>query len=272
MKITQILINILLIAVMASCDEKEEFRVPTMESFPMTIGTEWIYKRQIITKEYESPSSDKVIGTDTINSLVRVWVDKDTLLNDTMQVKILKSYEEGNDWTSNQYLFIDADGLRSYAFSIPWDPHVFANKNSSPLNALLKSSIFNQGASTVLDIDSIIVEDEPTLNIKLPLSEDSYWTYRYPTEYLALQIDKEVVGTEMLRLSGQQFPCFKVNWIYLFDPSFNYFTITDWISAKGLVKRLSVYDRMTYITHGGEDYVADFQVTVSLTLVEMKIK
>lgn len=167
---------------MVSCDDKEKNIVPTVNNYPMNIGTEWVYDRQMLMKKYESETSNEVIGIDTMNFIVKVWIEKDTVLKDTMAVRVFKSQDIYDNWTSYQYKFFDIEGLKTYAYS--GGAIAFAKKSS-----YLKSSIgFDE-----LTSDEIFFETKPTLDVKLPLDRNSSWTYRHSSDTRALQIDKTVI-------------------------------------------------------------------------------
>ena len=270
MKIKQILIAITLIVIFISCDENEENILPNVNTYPMTAGTEWSYDRQVIMKKYESETFDKITDIDTMDFTVKVWIDKDTVLNDTLHVKVFKSRENDYSWTSNQYKYLDNEGLRNYAYSNSGGANVFAKKNSS-LKSAINFNYYMSLKSGILASDEIIFEDKPTLDIKLPLDLTSSWTYRLPSETRLLQIDKEVMGAESVTLFGQTFSCFKVSWNYLNDPVYDGINITDWISEKGLIKRLTVYDRVTFTNEYGEPLFYGQTIEI-LTLKDLKIK
>lgn len=269
MKKRQILIIIPLIAIFISCNDKKDNITPTVDTYPMTVGTEWTYDRQVIFKKFESETSDKIIDIDTINFTVKVWIEKDTVLNDTMSVKVFKSRINDNNWISNQYKYLDNEGLKNYAYSNFRGANVFAQKSS-----LLKYGLtidFNKTLDNgILTSDDIIFEDTPTLDIKLPLGDNSTWTYRKPSDARKLQIDKSVNGSETLTLLGQIFPCFKVSWNYLNDTIFDGINITDWISEKGLIKRLIIIDKTIYTNEHGEPLFYG-QLIETLVLKDLKI-
>lgn len=271
MKMRKILILITLISILTSCDKKENDILPNVDSYPMTVGTEWTYDRQVIIKKYESETSNDIIDIDTVNFTVKVWIEKDTVLNDTMSVKIFKSQENDNNWTSNQFKYLDNEGLRNYAYSNSGGANVFAKKSSS-LQFGLYSDFYKTNDNGILTSDDIIFEDKSTLDIKLPLGDNSSWTYRQPSETRILQIDKSVVGNETLILIGKSFACYKVIWTYLNDPVFDGIEITDWISEEGLVKRETIHDRVTLTTQDGEPIGGNVQTTEIITLKALTIK
>lgn len=253
---------LLVFIAMLSCDDKEKDIVPNVSSYPMNIGTEWIYDRQLIMKKYESETSNKIMDIDTMNFTDKVWIDKDTTLNDTMTVKIFKTQENDNNWTSNQYKFIDNEGLKNYAYSNLGGAHVFAKK-SSYLKSLVR---FGERTS-----EGIIFETTPTLDVKLPLDRNSAWTYRNSSETRRLQIDKNVIGIESINLIGQNFDCYKIEWKYLNDPGYEGIKITDWISEKGLIKRITIHDRVTFTNEFGEpSYFGQFIETITIKSIKVK--
>ncbi len=251
----------LVLTAMLSCDDKEKDIVLNISSYPMNIGTEWQYYRQLIINKYESETSNKIIDIDTINFTYKVWIEKDTVLNDTMNVKVFKAQEIDDNWTSNHYKFLDKDGLKNYAYSNT-GANVFAKKSS-----YLKSSIdFSE-----LTSDELIFEAKPTLDVKLPLDGNSSWTYRHSTDTRSLQIDKKVIGIESVKLIGQNFDCFKIDWKYLNDPGYEGIKITDWISEKGLIKRLTIQDRVTFTNESGEPlYYGQFIETLTIKSINIK--
>ncbi len=258
------------IIVIVSCDKKENTLPEKFESYPLFIGNEWIYNREVIVKKFESEASNNIIETDTMNFTVRVWVEKDTILCDTMAVKQLKSQEEGSNWTSEQYMFIDSEGLKCYAYSNAGEPYVFAKKTGEKLsnNIVQFFGLHMRFSSESL---GIIVEDRPTLNIKIPAGIGTKWTFRHPTETEPLQIDKNVKGYESVNLIGKTFHCYKVSWDYLYDPNYDEVKITDWISKEGLVKRQMIFDRATYATVNGEP-IGSTQMTETITIKELNLK
>lgn len=268
MRIIQLLISIALIILIFSCDKKDDDLTSNVMSYPISPGTEWTYERQIIIKQFESATSDHITKIDTINSIVKVWIDKDTLLNDTMNVSVFKSRENDNHWTSTQFKYIDDQGLRNYAYSNPWGAHVFAtsrNNIRSTFNIL--SQIIEPDKRSINE--DIIIEEHPTLDLKLPLQNNALWTYRHYSESTNMQIDKKVTGTETLNLIGQIFTCFKVDWEYIQQPMDSY-KITDWISNKGLIKRITKLQRASTVSEDGE-LLINGSIEYSETLILKKL-
>jgi hypothetical protein len=245
---------------MISCDDKD--KDININSYPMNIGTEWIYDRQLIVKKYESETSDKIIDIDTINFTDKVWIDKDTVLNDTMNVKVFRSRENNNNWTSNEYKFIDNEGLKNYAYS-----------NSEAINVYAKGKVylkFSNGLGKVAS-EGIIFIIKPTLDIKLPLDRNSSWTFMKSSDIQELQIDKNVIGTERVNLIGQNFDCFKIEWVYLNEPALEDIKVTDWISEKGLIKRIRNYGRTIISDEDGEPLYFG-QLIETMTIKSITIK
>ena len=252
-----------------SCDKKAIDLNPLVASYPMNIGTEWTYERQMIINKYESIKSDIIIKTDTLHFAENVWIDKDTILNGTMNVTVFKSREVGYNITSTAYKFIDSEGLKTFAYSNAGGPTVFAKnygylKSASILNSMIEHSNLAGG--------EITFEPKPTLDIKLPLVNNLTWTYRYPTDNKPWQMDKKVVGTENLNLIDQDFTCYKVEYVFKNDSAYYGLNITDWISDQGLIKRISMADRAQLLNENGDPTENFFQSTEILTLKGIKIK
>jgi len=266
----KILIFIGVIIAMTSCDEKEKFDLNGIDSYPISVGNYWDYNRELVFKKYESETSDKVIDIDTFNFSIKVSITKDTILNDTMSVKQFVATEAGRDFSSYQYMYIDSEGLKCYAYSNA-GTFVFAKKGMQ-INALSDLSYLGIEIGNSIDNSNIFFENPPTLNLKLPLENDSKWTYRQPNESLGLQIDKEVVGIETIKVNGRSFLCYKINLEYLNTTIFNEIQMTDWISKEGLIKRQTIFGRTSLIPAEGDPIIeGNIQLTETLTLKELNI-
>lgn len=254
---------------MISCDIKENDLDPLVETYPMTVGSEWTYDRKLIVKKYESETSDQIINTDTLHSVVRVWIEKDTLLKDAQQVKVFKCIIDDYIYpvTSKSYKFIDHEGLKTYAY-LNAGVNVFSQKEKGYLKSAF---IFNpmSGHSLATD-DEIIFESQPTLDIKFPLVNNSSWTYRQNVYQTNLPIEKKVIGPENVYLSGQNFPCYMVDWV--FPDSRQGIKMTDWISDKGLIKRITINDRASMLHEDGTQTGDLFQITETLILKAIDLK
>ncbi len=261
-----------LLILLSACDDDKVSTgfIKPATYYPMSIGSEWIYDREIILKKYESDTSNIIIDIDTLIFTDRVWIDKDTILNDTMNVKVFKSQEAGNNWTSEQYMFLDNEGLKCYAYKNAGGPTVFLK------NSIIKSKTislpFNGFEPMLLkQTDSIILEPTPRLNIKLPLVLGSKWTYLYPNLHLNLQIDKEIIGFENIAINNNSFSCYKILWKYLNNPAFEGINIIDWVSYQGLIKRQIIYNRTVFTDEQGHP-MGYVQNTETILIKEMKLK
>jgi hypothetical protein len=94
---------------------------------------------------------------------------------------------------------------------------------------------------------------------------DTKWTYRKPNAQLTLQIDKKVVGYETITSNVKSYSCYKINWNYLNDSSFEGISITEWVSKEGLIKRRKIYDRII-ITDENAIPIASQEMTSTLII------
>jgi len=223
----------LLLGTFASCDKKND-NTPNVNSYPMTVGTQWTYNKQTIFIKYESETSDKVVSIDTTESVYKVWIDKDTIINNKTY-KVFKSQQNGITWETDKLKFIDSEGLK------------FLFKQSK--------------------IDSELV---PYLEFKFPLKMNSKWTFNIE-DTSKWQISREVIGIETIHEINQNFNCYKVNHEYSTNPPLKNFKNTEWISEKGMIKKLYSSNRMTFTNQDGELlYFAE--MTETTTLKELIIK
>lgn len=254
-----------------SCQD-EEATPNKLSSFPMTVGTEWIYENENIIKKYESETSNKIIDIDTIRLAFRVLISKDTVLRDSIAVKEFVANEIGSQIFSKQYYKLDKDGLKEFAYKSA-GAIVFAKKKSTEFGE--KKMFKTLGFDPVTGIDNLddILHfyDIPRLSIKLPLSFNDKWTYSYPSGPMMMQIDKEVIGYERVKTSIGIFECYKIKHKYINSSVYEGIEWIDWISEKGLIKRQSTNERVTLITAEGES-LGNCQLTETLTIKGLKIK
>jgi len=236
-----------------SCDKKEEVS-NSIVSYPMNIGTEWIYERQSVSNYYKYDSSktainaENITGTliksDTIKSILRKWIEKDTVINDK-KLSVFKTIDTLNNAILTEYKFFDSEGLKTYACS---DKYIFSPSsiNNNKLNVSLLNINVERKNNSFINGD-IFFEETPALDIKYPLSVNSSWSYSYlifnvykfPTNHLT--VVKNVIGIEDLILIGNKFNCFKIEFRnsnlsddYYYDKDIN------WISKDGLIKSYHV--------------------------------
>lgn len=256
------LLILVLASSLISCDKKDEKpNYPNVATYPMAVGSQWTYDRKIIIDHYESENSDKVVATDTFKFVVKVWIEKDTVLQGK-EVRMVKAREVGGTSTSVNYYFLDGEGLKTYAY-----------KNAG-LTVFAQTGVHLKSASdnVLSENNPIFYENPATLNVKLPLMPGSRWTYRQPTETKSLQIDKEVTSAETLKLINQSFDCYKVRFIFIDEPQKSGTIITEWISDKGLMKRISAFKKAALMKEDGQvmGYVKSTE-TLTLTALEIPL-
>jgi hypothetical protein len=237
------------ILALSSCGEKVNEPFEKIDAYPTSPETEWIYSSQSILNFFESETSNIVIAADTLCFSVKVRVEKDTVLNETMNVTEFSSKADDLDFSSKEYYYVDAEGLKAYAYSNP-SLHVFVKKNAQ------HDVISNRFSFTILG-PAISVEDNifeygngSRLNLKFPLEMHSKWTYLAPAEPMKLQINKEITGYENIKVDNHTYPCYKVSWIYLKNENiegYDKIRVYDWIAKEGLIKRQVIYSRATLI-------------------------
>jgi len=231
---------ILIVVLLTGC---EEDRFPEqINSFPMEVGTEWTYERNLLVYTYESDSSEIIKNTDTIHNMIRHSVEKDTVMNDTAMLKVFVTEIEGYENKPRHYMYIDKAGLRCYAYRDPVGIIVMAKKSAPLFNPAYHSPGILGSYPAVAEAGQIVLEDPPTLHLRFPLREGTTWTYRAPEGFNRWQIDKKVTGKEAIIINGEEFLCFRISYIYM-NSIFEGLELTDWIAEEGLIKREVLFPR-----------------------------
>ncbi len=265
-------ISLLLIGFLIQSCKDEKTTPDKLTSVPMNVGSEWTYEKELIIKKFESETSDKVIDIDTVRSIFKVLISKDTVLRDSIAVKEFITNEIGSQVLSRQYLKLDKDGLKLFAYN---NGSITLFKKKKSANAFINLMINS------ISIDPIIINETlsdtlyfyqtPRLVIKLPISVNDRWTYASPTFPLNIQIDKEVIGYESVKTASGTFSCYKIRYKYSNSDTFSGIEWYDWISNKGLIKRQIINERVTLITAEDEN-LGNCQLLENIIVKEMKIK
>ncbi len=260
---------ILLTLVLQSCEKRKI--EPIIDTFPMNQGSEWHYQRTLYVTVFESESSDLVEDVDTIQNSYKLWVAKDTVLNDTMYVTVFESFEKENvNYKSQEYYFLDEEGLKLYAMK----------GSSGAINLGKSAAEFNSVPAFSMDrfldflppdqFSGLLYFIPPRFSLQLPLKEDSYWTCTQSNSSSAFRIDKKVSGTDLLKVGGTEFACFRVEWLYI-----DYFEdidihVTEWIASEGLIQRTKDFGRTKVVNLEGE-YLYSAAIKEVLQLVDLNL-
>ena len=244
----------------------EEIRFPEeIKTFPMDIGSEWTYERKVFICYFESDSSDVIVDRDTLIEKIRLFIEKDTVLNDTARVKVFVTEREEYGQVSKSYMYMDGDGLRCYGYK---NPGLGVNLKKGATNPAMPFHIYGILTSVVppLNDDDIFLEKPPTLNLKLPMREGTLWTYRAKN----WQIDKKVYRREVMKAGNEKYQCFIIRWIY-FDEMLDGLEIRDWIAEEGLIKKETSGPRVVLTNPDGtvEGYVGMREV-IKLTGLDLR--
>ncbi|MEJ2595133.1 MAG: hypothetical protein P8100_08435 [bacterium] len=251
-----------------SCQKNTAEPDLVINSYPIAAGNEWVYDRQVVIDKQDSLANHKKTDPDTLHFIITVWIEKDTVLNDTMPVTIFKQRVDDDNRVSIEYNFLDNEGLKNYAYANAGG-NFFPKQYGISYFMISHLPIENMA----LKDDEIFYETPPTLKIKFPLKNKLEWNMREPSPDSpgSFRIDKEVIGMEMLGLGGRKFECLKVQWDITYPPLTHQTDITDWIAKEGLVKRLTITDTAAVTNELGEIlYYA--RLTETLTLKDVNIK
>ncbi len=188
---------LLLIFTIVSCEKDNNHSDLIIHKFPMEVGTTWVYDWVTITKHLESYNSNRVVKIDTTKMRSITWIESDTTLFDTLDVKVFR-YENSAVSHENiirQFCYLTEDGLwLSYSYEDINKYNAFYKQVALPLN--WKSSW------------------NPSMN-----SEGSY---------------RKVVSQVDFELNGNIYECYKVK---SYNQDLNIGEIYCWYSEIGLVKQ-----------------------------------
>lgn len=271
MKSTCILF-LLFLAILISCNKKDsQVTIPLMSDYPLQTGSVWYYDKQVILREYSSESFTDLIYSDTTNYQIIVSIEKDTVLNDTMNVKVVKTSEMDRyyiftnyAYTYYQYKFIDSTGVKDYAYLNPARPQISAKQNRfiATNNGIIVNDLLSNGMAYN---ESIITEPTPRLDVKLPLGENTAWTAKAPSTTNKLQINKKVTGFEYLKPTVP-YQCYKISSEYLYDPDFEQVKVVEWISTYGLIRKQAIYNNIVLTDESGNTIEGFFQIEENISL------
>jgi len=265
---------LLLPVVLLSCKKEENPPSPKLTYNLLKVGSAWFYKRQVILREYLSETSNIVIFSDSSNTDIAVSVEKDTLFNDTLKVKVVSIKETSDydpitqyNYTTIQYKSIDSIGIKTIAYLNPTRSDI--STKQSKFIASKHGILVNELMCMDLQSDEkIIILPKPILDLKFPIEENSSWIAQFPVETNPLQINKKVIGVE--KLKGAFFnPCFKISWEYLNDPDFDGASVIEWISLYGPMKRQEIYKNVKLVNVYGDPVDGIFQIEVNWTIDSM---
>lgn len=260
---------VVIIGFLSGCIKDTDELSISKKNYPMDIGTEWIYDSEVLINYFQSETSDSIIRRDTFQNVMRIRIAKDTILNDTMHVTEFITINENESAMIKEYKFIDNEGLKGYAYGMVETQNSAVQKSTQFKPSFLINLPKYESNDT--EINKIVIYENPRLEIKLPLEENSLWTYSYPTIMLSLQINKEVIGTESLNVLGKKQFCYKISYAYLYMPAYEDLEMTDWISEKGLLMSIIKMPRMTFLLPDGSKNGQSIQQIQTLTLRDLNL-
>lgn len=261
----------LLIAIIfiTACTYDKEVTYESIDSYPIKTGNFWEYSSVSISKLYESEFSNKLIETDTFRNNYIVRIEKDTLLNDTINVFQITSARIGGIYKKSEYCYWDSTGFHTYAYSTGGS-HVLPKKEFEITQIEMGNESFGVFGPEFLVDEDISVFPISRHNLKFPLEIPSKWTYTFPYAPYFLQIDKEIIGYENIKIENRIFSCYKIKWIYIENKFFDGMTIFDWVSSEGLIKREIIGGRARLTTPDGES-IGSSQWTETIELTNLSI-
>jgi hypothetical protein len=241
-----------LVFLFSACGDKDSFNPDPILDYPMEPGTEWIYAREQSLRIYESETSDKVIDGEDFRDEIRVRIEKDTVLWDTLAVKQFTSISTMQSEASREYCRLEDRGLVNYAYENGGSAFIL-KKSGKRLPVIPESLLQFYSPEITVDAGTLFVYPVPRLSLALPLRKNSRWTYLQPLEALDLKIDKEVSGAEKILTEAGSFSCFRIDYRYSGTNAVTNTVRTEWISESGLIRYQLLINRITLTSADGEE-------------------
>jgi hypothetical protein len=249
---------------LSGCSKDNETHNPVVNSYPMNVGSEWNYTRQIIIEKYASDTSNIIVDRDTIDMLLNVQIEKDTILNDTLHVKVFKTYDNYANSITYEYKSLDQEGLKYHG-----NQYISLNNNPKKISGYYIPSLKNNLSSS--SAKDIFLEKQALLELKLPLFLNSTWVCRFPLTIYTPKITKTVIAAETINIAGHTMECFKIDWSYNNHPDYDGTKTTEWYSSNGLVKKQTAIDRIAFTNENGDIiYYGSFSETITLQSFTIK--
>ena len=260
---------LLLLLAVNGCDRKPTGPDFTISSYPLHNGDHWTYLWEISVEPLDDMPLPASVPSYQ-SSIVDVYVEKDTVLFDTAFVK--KVVAVSGEIVSVQYMYTDADGLKTLAYSNAGIA-AFAKKSTRPFPCFPIPRLTQLMFDPPVDgTEMIYYNDPPRLDLKLPLTSGLSWTY-YSSENNAFIIDKSVTAIESVDISGHQYLCFRISFKYVQAPfESSNIRINEWIAREGLIKREEVTDSAVLTDRYGNTDAGKIRLINSMTLTGIHIE
>lgn len=260
MKLKRSLLSILVSLTLISCDKNETIPENT-SNYPMTVGTTWSYDVVSINNVYLSVTSDSIVSSDTTKMEVVTWIDKDTIVNNK-KLMVFKTRQNSlaDSITSVEYYSLDNEGLKLHAYDYIDYISPYSTRRKFVKSPLVIPNTEKMNSRSQKDSKRIYVFDTPVLVIKYPLTTTSEWS-----SMLHYQINKRVIATETLNISGHKYNCFKVLWNYpTYDVS-DTPKITQWLTDDGVIKSETKFEKL-YMTDSYGNNIEKYDIIESMTI------
>ncbi|SMO64647.1 hypothetical protein SAMN06265379_10455 [Saccharicrinis carchari] len=220
---------IFLLFITVSCEKDNNHSNLIIDKLPMEVGTTWVYDWVTITQHLESYNSNKVVKIDTTRMKSTTWIEKDTILFDTLDVKVFR-FEILNDGfkeSTKSFRYLSTEGL--------WEVFYYT------IDDIIHTHFFK--------------------HIALPLSRKSKWS-SYENSDGGF---KKVVSHMDFELNGKKYECFKIESLHSDSYIDNGYSC---YSEIGLVKEYFSKKSSSSLTYGGSDNSHPVIVDTYITLVD----
>jgi hypothetical protein len=247
--------------------------------YPLEVGYQWEYTRQVEYFNFDPPGIDSLI-TPIPAGISQVIIDDTIDVDGIMMYEFYQHYDDGDDvFEQNSYYSNLSHGLLYYGTDSPGagigdtpapirhpKKFVFHGRYFNSIDELL--SELGQGSPAIPGNIAMAYADS-MLVLFYPLQVGSVWNLRGDGGD-PIWIDKKVIGTANVQVPAGSFECFLIQWFYDFDRDGTWdegATVTDYICAAGLIKRVGIVEDIVVSTYEHPTGIGtmDMRETLELT-------
>lgn len=242
-------LKIVILSVICIIGCEDDNNEPNMEFiYPLSVGNSWEYEK-LITLNFDSLATYNGLTDTTYYSTGFVEIIAYEVIFDSLEVYNFATTlnEDGNIFTGNEYYNNNNNGLFGYGYTQgsmitpksdqKYSYLMFKNKKFNNVREIINWIEKGNYGNEYSKEDSIIFD--PVKSLDYPLEEGKQWIYRTEThDGEPFRIDKKILEWDEIEVIAGKFNCWKIQFLYLevgWDVDIDFY---DYISEKGLVKRI----------------------------------
>ena len=260
MKTISIIFVLLVFALLLHCSKEDNPVSPEIHtfSFPLAVGNKWVYESKFYLSNVRIIDPNYTV-MDTIKRDIMVEVVKYDTIPGCNKAYFLK-YIEDDNYIGHRLLINEENGLHLLGYFGGLGISLPKTNLSNYHSSLFFNPIYQPLCISLLDSFQIL--NPPQLILKYPLKIGDQWS-------LDENMDKKIIETTEIKLQAGNFECYKIKWI---DKGINDYEFYDFLSSKGLVKRIYISKNQALTGETSSDALAYADFVNEITLKSYILK